>query len=393
VATSLAVSIEAAVRHVAYLGGRATYYLVRDDEFVVVPDYASTHPVYWHEAGAKVTFSNYLHLVAEVTGAERNEPYIDLMRRARELGANRTIYWPGIETPFLGVNPVLVHHLARVRAGQALRHERFYPFPDTQLIGDVDRAYDAFREQFLSHTQLLTSLSRDVGISLTGGRDSQATLKAALPHVRRSRVRTWTYLSPQPTNAMRQDVRAARELAQSRRLRHDVVLLHAAVRPEVAEAFDYAYKRTFRYTAQFQAVPRAYANDLPSSILELQSMVAECGTGFYKERREPFTLDKVVRLYQDSPFGGEPLVRSALERYLDYSGLMTDDLAPLDWHDVLYQESRIGRWGSLRIQEVELAHRIHLPFNARGIVEALSGPKFADRIGKQALVRLAAELG
>ena len=121
-------------------------------------------------------------------------------------------------------------------------------------------------------------------------------------------------------------------------------------------------------------------------------MVAECGTGFYKNRREPFNLDQVAKFYQNSPFGSEPLVRSALERYMEYSGIGTDDLGPLEWHDVNYQEGRIGRWGSLRIQEVELAHRIHLPFNARGIIEALAGPKLTERVDKQALVRLTREL-
>lgn len=392
IASRLELSIDAAVRHAAYLGGRGTYFLFRDEEMVVVPDYGSTHPIYWHQVGDEVTFSNYVHLVGEVTGAALNEPYIDLMRNARALGAKRTIYWPGIETPFLGVNPVLVHHIARVRRGHRLNHERFYPYEETSPVRDVERAYQQFRDRFVTHTRLLTSLSRAIGVSLTGGRDSQATLAAALRHKRRSHIRTWTYVNAEPTGPMLEDVRAAERIATRERLRHDVIELRAEVRPEVAEAFDRARKRTFRHMAQFPAVPRAYANAFPSSILELQSMVAECGTGFYKARAQPFSLDRAVRLYQDPPFSDEPLVRTAIERYLDYSGLTVEAVKPLDWHDVIYQEGRIGRWGSLRIQEVELAHRIHLPFNARGIVEALSGPKLADRFDKQALVRLTQEL-
>jgi len=393
VAASLAISADRAIRHVAYLGGRASYFLLRDGELIVVPDYASTHPVFWHQTGAKTTISNYAHLAGEVSGAALNEPYIDLMRRARELGANRTIYWPGVETPFVGVSPVLVHHLLRVRQGRAARHERFYPFPDTDVIRDVDTAYAAFREAFLCHTRLLTSMSKEIGVSLTGGLDSRTTLASALPHTKGSRVRTWTYLNRSPDRAILDDAYAARELARERGLRHDIVLVGGRSQGLAPHAFDRAYKRSFRYTSQLPAVPKAYVSDLPASIVELQSMVAECGTGFYKDRSEPFSLDRVVRLYQNSPFGEVHLVREAFERYVEYSGLTPDDVAPLDWHDVLYQESRIGRWGSLRIQEVELAHRIHLPFNARGIVEALSGPELPFRVKKQALERLVRDLG
>ncbi|GAA1306338.1 hypothetical protein Psi02_23730 [Planotetraspora silvatica] len=396
VLSALTSGVDRAVRYVAYLGGRATVLLYRDGELVVVPDYAATQPVFWHHDASGTVFSSHAHLAGEVVGAPVNEPYRALMRQANEMKTKGTIYWPGIETPFIGVLPVLPNHVLRVRAGQTPRHERFYPFPDTTLERDPDRAFKVFSEVFSEHVRLLCTLSRHIGLSLTGGRDSRTTLAAAWPHLSPAFARTWTYLNvPAPTKVMADDAEAAARVAREYGLSHHLIDLHDKAPEDFAPmpAFEKDYFRTMRYTPQFRRLAVAYAEQLPPATIQLKSMVAEAGTGFYKKRSGVPDVGRLTYLYSPTPFGELPLVHSAFERFSAYSGLSVDAAGELDWHDLYYIECRMIKWGSLRMQECDLSHRTLMPFNSRGVIEALLGPDLEHRGDKQALTRFIAERG
>ncbi|MEW1981557.1 hypothetical protein AB0333_11620 [Citricoccus sp. NPDC079358] len=388
--------LQQALRRVAYLGGRWTAMLYDGTETVLITDFAATQAVFWHHDERGTTFSNYSHLLAEATGAELNTPYRELMASPRDHGAKGTIYWPGVETPFIGVLPVLPNHALHLKAGSTPQHRRYYPFPETTAIRDSEKAYEAFRDLFIRHVRLICASTDQIGISLTGGTDSRSTLAATAPYLNTDTAVTWTYIDvSNPHAGMAADLEAAVKLAELYGLRHQVIDLS----PNVLKALsttagtDYgrSYERSLRYSRQFRRVSVAYAEQLPVDTVQLQSMVAEVGTGFYKKRSGQPDVERLSYLYNSSPFHEHPLVRSAFERYVDYAGLDTEYPGPFDWHDLFYVEGRLGRWATLRIQEVDLAHRVQLPFNARGIVEALAGPLLEDRVDKQALKRFVAE--
>jgi hypothetical protein len=386
--------LESALRYVAYLGGRWTALFESGGGLVVVPDFAATQSVYWHH-GSGTAFSNYAHLLAEATGAPVNEPYRDLMRNARDLGAKGTIYWPGIETPFSDILPVLPNHALQVPPHGIPEHRRFYPFPETTAPRDPETAYGQFTSLFFRHVGLLCTATDRIGISLTAGTDSRTTLAAAAPHLDPAQALTWTYLdTSKPHAGMAADAGAAVELAQRYGLRHQIVDLRAEglrAFESPQEAFARAYRRSMQYTPQFRRLSVAYQEQLPAGTVELQSMVAEVGTGFYRRRSGQPTAERLAQLYTAAPFNEHPLVRAAFERYVEYAGLADVQSGPVDWHDLFYLESRLGRWAALRIQEGDLSHRVMLPFNTRGVIEALAGPALEDRVDKQALRRFLAE--
>lgn len=373
------------VRHVAALGGRYTCLVHRDRRVTVIPDCVASMPVYWHRAGdTAITLSSHSHLLGEAVGAEVDETISGFMRTAKAGGARGTLYWPGVETPFRGVLAVLPNHVLTVD-GTSVEHTRFYPFPDTDLPTDPDDAYEQFSDLFTTHVRLLCGLGR-TGISLTAGLDSRATFAAARRHLPHDAL-TWTYYKFQaPDLAMQEDLLTANSIATRARVPHRIVSVERA-----SGDYSAAYTRTFRHTQQFRALSEAYRAQLPGDIVELQSMVAEVGTGFYKHRDEPYSVARLSRLYASGEHGRAPAITTALEHFIEYGDFTPARFGPVDYHDLFYWESRIGRWGTLRMQEVDLAHRIVLPYNARGIVEALQGPRLADRSDKQALSRLIGE--
>ncbi len=381
ISRTLVLGRDAVVRQVAFLGGRFTCVVWDGSEVVVIPDCVASLPLYWHESGGRIVLSSFAHLVGELVGAAVNTAVKQLMARAKEMKTPGTLYWPGIETPFLDVLPVLPNHLLRVTRRGA-EHERFYPFADTTLLTSADEAYEAFRQTFELHTRLLCGLGR-TGISLTAGVDSRTTLKAARGHLGRDSL-SWTYYNfDRPHKGMQADLLAANRLAGEYSLEHRIV----AIETSQDAAFDAAYARSFKHTPQFRALAHAYHDQIPHDVVELQSMVAEVGTGFYKRREGPPTVERLTALYSSSEFGALPEVRQAMERYVQYARFEPGALGDLDYHDLFYWETRIGRWGTLRMQEVDLSHRLVLPFNARAVVEALQAPPLQDRVAKQALLR------
>lgn len=380
-------SIDDAVRAVAYLGGRFACLLATPGETRVVPDCVGSLPIFWHQGPRGVTLGSYSHLVAELTGAQPDEKAIGLLRKARAMDTKGTLYLPGTMTPFTEVRPVFPNNLLRLREGR-VSHERFYPFPDLVLETNTEEAYQRYATMFRRHTRALASLGR-VGISLTAGRDSQASLAALLSSTPADEVLTWTYYTfSKPHEGLRQDLLDANKLALSLGLRHQVI----AVGETSDVKFGKAYERTMRYTQQFRALAEAYHSQLPHDIVEMQSMVAEVGSGFYKNREvgSP-TLERLSYLFSPSDFGSLPEVRDAIADYMDYANFAPADFGPVDYHDLYYWETRIGRWGCLRMQEVDLSHHLVLPFNSRHVVEALMGPSLEKRVDKQALVRFTVE--
>lgn len=295
-----------------------------------------------------------------------------------------TLFPPGTLTGYTDVRQVLPNHILELRDGH-VNHTRYYPFQSANTHKTTtDIAYKQFSEQFKVHAQLIANVGT-LGISLTGGRDSQATLAAAAPHLNLDSV-TWTYVNSQnPHPEHQSDYESAHALATKYGLDHSKIDLAAKTDPE----FEKAYRTTMGATAQMPRIPLAYQAQLPPDLIELQSMGAEVGTGFYKNRDCAFSIDRLCKLYVRTKFGQLPQVRQEIEHYIEYANFNIEQFGNVDYHDLFYWEHRLGRWGSRRIQEVDLAHRVFLPFNSRGIIESLMAPPLDERKDKQALVKFA----
>lgn len=377
---------DATIRYVAYLGGRFVCIIYRPGErLIVLPDCHATHSVYWQVHGSHVVLSSHSHLLAEATGADVDEQALDLMRRCKEMGTGGTHYLPGIRTPFDEVYPLLPNHMLSIDVASGdVDHTRFYPgiVSPESIEGDPQRRVE---ESFSRHARHLCGLGR-IGISLTAGVDSRTSLMASAPHMDTGSF-TWTWAKFGDADAdVVKDVLAANELSFDLGFPHRIVELRRNVSED---DFVASYRRSFGKYPQHPTAAFAMRMQLPAHFYHLLSMLAETGTGFYKRRTEDsFDSRRLSYLYSRFEFGQLSEVIELHEELIDYASFTPSRLANFDYHDLFYWEVRAGRWAAARIQEADLSHRVILPFNQRGIVEALLAIPFEQRANKQPLLAM-----
>lgn len=380
--------IEAAVKYVAYLGGRFACLIIFKErqELIALTDCAASLPVYWSHSDVRgLAISPHASLCAAVAEVTIDRNASELIATAREMKTPGTLFPPGTMTGYSSIKQVLPNHLLRAEAACSTL-KRYYPFASTTLESDSENAYKLFEDAFSTHAKLLSKLG-PIGISLTGGRDSRATLAATLPFLDCSTV-AWTYFnSANPHPEHLEDLSAARDLASRAGIAFKAVDLGAEPDP----LFERAARRAMGATAQMLRVPIAYNAQLSAKMVEMQSMAAEIATGFYKNRTGMPDVGRLAQLYARGKFSQLPQVRQELEEFIEYAEFRADRFGPVDFHDLFYWEHRLGRWGSRRIQEVDLAHNIVLPFNARAVVESLLGKPIEARYDKNDLVRYVSE--
>lgn len=379
--------VSSAVEYVAYLGGRfACLIAFRDSaEVISLTDCAASLPVYWnHSRERGLVMSPHASLCASVAQTSIDRNASELIKIAKGMKTPGTLFPPGTMTGYSDVRQVLPNHMLCVSASGATL-KRYYPFDSTTLERNSEKAYGQFECTFSTHVRLLSQLG-PLGISLTGGRDSKATLAAALPVLSESAV-AWTYFnSANPHPEHLKDLAAARELAGRVGIAFTAVDLGAA--PDAR--FERAVRDTMGATAQMPRIPIAYNTQLPDALVELQSMAAEIGTGFYRSRSGEPDPGRLAQLYARGDFALLPRVRHEMEEFIEYAEFHEDRFGAVDFHDLFYWEHRLGRWGSRRIQEVDLAHNVVLPFNARAVVESLLCKPIAERAEKNDLTRYVA---
>ena len=382
---------DAAVGRALYLGGRHLTLIGDEDGCRLVPDCISSVPAYWTEVGDEVVIASHPNIIAELhPDIPRDEHVLDLMRTAKEMETGGTLYIPAPRTTLSGVRPLLANHCLRIsdHAQGRVAHERIYPREPRPRLATED-AFQEFKRLFIAHTRLLIR-DRPIAISLTGGLDSRMTLYAARAFLNQGSF-AWTWIKgPRSSRAMVDDLVKANRQAYELSVTHRIVDLQDEDREHW---FNQAYDRTFNPWRQHPKVPLAAATQLPREVDHFLSMVAEVGTGFYAHRSEPEpTAARLASLYCRFPFGELPEVRAIHDEFISYGDFRTSHFFDYDYHDLFYWESRIGRWGVHRMQELDLAHRVQLPFNHRGIVEALQAFSLEERLEKLPFRRLMAEL-
>jgi hypothetical protein len=316
--------------------------------------------------------------VAEITGAEPNEELVSFIQAARRV-SKLVVYPPGRETKFLDVHPVIANHVLTVDSRGA-RHERFYPFDGMTLPGGFDAGYDQFTHHFGEHVRLLMQGGATM-VSLSGGFDSRSTQKAMRPWMRNDTF-AWTYIDLESSpHAVRNDLLAANRIAVDSGMLHRIVRLERSSDARFVDAL----RRSFPLGVQAAHIAGAVWDDLSHEHLELISMVAAIGTGFYEHSTELPDATRLARMYSSREHGGWEYTVDAFARFIEYADFTPDAFGPLDHHDLLYWESRSSRWSGLRMQELEMSHPIASPFNSRRVLEGMLGAPYEERASKQML--------
>lgn len=364
----------ALVRYAAYLAGRFVLLSARGGNLQVMPDAVATVPGYVGEAAGTTWLGSHASLIAEQTGAE-----IDHELRAFLAAAGRAsryvVFRPGARGDYRGVRHLLPNHVWRMPEGGKVAHERFYPFPDTVLrepLGGRER----FAHHFDAHVQAICELER-VTVSLTGGTDSGTSFRAVRRHARGDGF-TWTMVREGHVE-MEQDAAAAAARSRAAGFEHRTIPLPVAA----PSSFEAEARRSFGAGLQALGFATTAFAALPADIVNVQSMLAEIGTGFYtrRTRRVP-TADGLARTHTSAAHGTSRFTREAFAAFIEYADFRLERFGPWSWYDMLYWESRAGLWTAARVAELELAHRVEMPYNSRHVLEALASGDWRERQGR-----------
>lgn len=362
---------DSALRYVAYLGGRFMVIAVRGDEVRFIPDAAATLSAYSAGTESATWVGSHATLVADQVGAQPDHGLREFLATARR-ASGYVVFRPGVRGDYIGVRQLLPNHYWELSGTNKIAHERFYPFDDTVLderCGGLER----FAVHFDRHMEAICSLPRGT-VSLTGGNDSGATLAGFRRH-RQEDSFTWTLVDP-GTPSQVKDAASAGRRAAAAGIAHVIVPKEFNHDPN----FERAAKRTFATGLQAFGFTSSTYSGLPHDIVNTQSMLAEIGTGFYKNRelRKP-TAANLARTYSAQPHGASPYAKEAFAEFIEYGSFQEDLFGPWSWYDMLYWESRAGLWSAIRIAELELSHRVEMPYNSRHVLEALASGTWRER--------------
>lgn len=368
----------AAVRYLAYLGGRWTAVLeatARDREparVTVVPDCQATQAVFYSTARG-IALGSQPALVAAAVGSTPDPAAETMWATLREARAKGVIFLPGTLTTHRHVLPLVPNHqldLTIAEGSAQVRHTRFWPFQDRVERTDTSAVVDEFIDHFREHTRLLCQHGRTV-LSLTAGLDSRTSLVGALPHLGPESF-TFTYLNPRDGYSK---PGAADDVFVANALAHAVGVPHRVLRwrqPAPDGVFDEIVRRT--YPVQPGSVGAAHAMwaDLPADVFHLQSIGAELGTTFYTRRPDvPITPAELLHIVTNRADLPAELAHEAFGDYLDYAQFTEAALGGYDFRDVFYWEQRMGKWGYRKYQDGDFSHRMLLPFNSRRLIEIM----------------------
>jgi hypothetical protein len=371
---SMRSGLDGLVREAAYLAGRFLMMAADREQLVVIPDASASIPANWVVRADRLTMSSHRALLAEAADLDTDHELLELLRDA-SARSPYVVYPPGVRLLQRGARPVLPNHLLR-RARSGIRHERFYPFPETELGRD---GYDRFRYHFTEHVRLLSTGA--VEVSLTSGRDSGASLAALVRNGRRN-VGTWTGLRSQHSSASeRADAVGAGLTAERFGYPHRTLVVGGTESDEFARAFG----RTFPVLPQYRAMAAA-TTELGTHAVTLQSMVAEVATGFYKVRgRTDSGADALAATFSRERIANSEYGVASFEEFIEYAEFTPDRFGPWSRYDLQYWEHRVGLWAALRVQELEVTHRLELPFNSRHVLEGLASAPWRVRVAKHFL--------
>ncbi|WP_145914931.1 hypothetical protein KV708_15315 [Comamonas thiooxydans] len=374
-------SREALIKYIAYLGGRFIAFLVEDEKITAIPDCHATYACYFSDSGG-FCFASHSNLISSIKGygpgrAQRiinNDDY-------QEPGGK---YLPALVTPFDEVSQLFPNcKLEFDIRSKNCRHDRFYPFSDTNISQNVefDKAYEQFEFYFLKNIKAIVK-RENFYISLTGGLDSRVTLAGINKELLNSSCTAFTYYRPEtPTEGSVFDMFKASQLSNAVNIPHKLIHLKST---DYSSDFHKMYSISFKYGARHPSLARAYYEELPKNIKSLVSTCSETGTVFYKNREEKkITPEVLAKKFTTSKINNNPEIISEFDRYIDFTQMKSDLINEFDFYDLFYWEHRNAKWASLWYAEADLSHFTIVPFNQRNIIESMLSLSLKDRESKE----------
>lgn len=357
------------VRHVAYWGGRFVCVFGSADTLELVPDCHATLSAYWARTpGGGMVASSHSRLTAELIGGTEDLRSLSIMTSPQYSdGGGR--YYPGMLTPYEGVHPLIANCLVRYDSQRGEpRLERFYPWTAIQATAPPEVSLFSFARQLESHLDLMATLG-PTHISLTAGLDSNTVLKAARGRLAPGSL-SYTYFRFE--NAVPEtvsDLLGASEAARAAGVPHRILRVHQY---DASDPWMKFYAGTFPRGARFPSLAKTYAQSFDPADISLISLIAETGTVFYRERDDPnLTPRRLARKYTYAPIRDSDVLAEVFAEYIAATDFALESIGNIDYHDLFYWEHRNPKWASLWYSEIDLSHRVLLPFNSRHLIETM----------------------
>lgn len=372
--------LEETLRYVAYLGGRFTCHIREGRTLTVIPDAVASQSAYWYRANGECTLSTHPYLMALNREIPLNPLFDEALRKRQSVQPKYTIHAPALLTPFVGVQPIFANCSLSLTTDGAIKHQRFYPFEELPRRS-FDEAYSVAEEAFLEHIRAMTGLGC-IGVSLTAGLDSRSTLAAMRQVSDGKPCLAFNYINFESADsAAHDDLYAASQMS---RMVESPFVIARTDRPEHPDSFTPMFRQSFPFGSQAPRIARALYEDVPHGIYEFTSTVAEIGSAFYKSRDESlWDPGKMASVYGHSPdLGQDRTFQYLFSEYAAYSEFTSDRMLGIDPYDLFYWEHRMTRWASNRYHEVDLGHRIVLPYNSRTVIEAMLSAPLENRVSK-----------
>lgn len=382
--------LEAAIRYIAYLGGRFVAFFVVDGYLTVVPDCHATQSAFWSARKGAICVASHSSLVAETLSLPIDEVARGLLVDLKRMKPTGARYYPGVRTGFADVRPVVANCLLSIQIETALAtHMRFYPFsaiPERT----TDEAFAIFERYFLTHVRLLSSFGQ-VGISLTSGNDSLATLGAVLNSPPSDLFAFTYFLTSKASTPNTADMLGANDLAFKAGIRHKILKWTPGKQQSDSE-FDILFDQAWPDGGQARPVARCLYEELPRRFFELQSTAAETGTAYYSGRKvQEISPERLTSLWQGKAVGELGRFSREFAEYIDYVQFTDVNLMNIDYHDAFYWEHRNTCWAANRYHEGDMGHRVLLPFNQRDLIEAMLSVPLDERKSKLLVKMFAAK--
>ncbi|RIV83511.1 hypothetical protein D2V17_13035 [Aurantiacibacter xanthus] len=358
--------IEAALKYIAYLGGRFAVFIAENDILHAIPDCHATYAIYSFPLNGARAFCSHWMLASEIAGLAPSAEIAEFMNHPDyvETGGK---YYPALWTPFANVTCVFPNcHATFDAAAQNFSHQRFYPFEELPTRS-VASAYPEFAD-LLTRSVNLAATGR-VALSLTNGGDSRTVL-AALSRPYADDAFSFTYGRLEALDeGSRDDLLGGNAVAFQARIPHRIFDL---LKVDYSCDFHKLYSRSFKNGARFPSLARLYFDELPHDCTIIISTVGETGTVFYKKRDKltPSPLS-LAEKFTNSSAKNHSFILDQFESYIDYLEFFPENIYNFDWHDLFYWEHRNAKWAAAWYAEVDMTGFPIAPYNCRRLIEVM----------------------
>ena len=368
---------DAALRYLAYLGGRFACFIAAGDTLHAIPDCHATYAIYSFDLNGSRAFCSHWMLASELAGLSPS-PEIAGFMNSPDYNEPGGKYFPALWTPFKGVTCVFPNcHGTYDGRSKTYKHQRFYPFENLPTQSAA-AAYPEFA-RLLTRSVALSSTGQ-IALSLTTGGDSRTVL-AALPKPFPTDAFSFTYgRMGNLDEGSKEDILGANAIAFRVGIPHRIINLLPV---DYACDFHQLYTRSFKNGARFPSLARLYYENVPHDCTILISTVAETGTVFYRDRSAPYpTRTALAEKFTKSKAREDPKLLAAFADYISHTEFTESKIANLDWDDLFYWEHRNSKWAAAWYAEVDMTGFAMPPYNSRKLIETMLSVPIEDRINR-----------